>query len=155
MNRIRTIRKLKRLFFRFKLHIFIPSKLFIFLSQLANLSKWINAHSKIQFSDFYLSNFDYAKRYNLYKHIIQSEKLNSKIDYLEFGFAKGNSIKWWLNNISEKDARFYGFDTFSGLPEDWGPFKKGDMNNNNIPPKVEDKRCLFFKVCSNKHYLIL
>jgi hypothetical protein len=55
------------------------------------------------------------------------------------------SFKWWVENLKNENARFYGFDTFTGLPEDWGHFKKGDMSNGNEPPKIEDNRHQFYQ----------
>jgi O-methyltransferase len=138
------IRKAKGWFFRFRLHTFVPSKTLTFLSYSARLSRWIKEHSFLEFSDYYSSKIDLDKRYSLYQQIIEKEKL-SNIDYLEFGVAGGESIRWWLKNISDKNARFFGFDTFTGLPEDWGLFKKGEMNNNNELPVVDDGRCTFFQ----------
>ena len=81
----------------------------------------------------------------LYLNLIETEKLNEAIDYIEFGVSKGDSFRWWVHNITDPGARFYGFDTFTGLPEDWGTFKKGDMANNNKPPEVNDERCKFYQ----------
>ncbi|PKR80466.1 hypothetical protein CW751_08805 [Brumimicrobium salinarum] len=64
---------------------------------------------------------------------------------MEFGVAKGQSFKWWIEHIEHDDSFFYGFDTFNGLPEDWGSFKKGDMSNGNEPPKIDDSRHQFFQ----------
>jgi len=138
------IRKLKGLFFRLKLHIFVPDKFLSFLTYMSKASKWINSQ-QTDYSDFYSWKFDYSNRYNLFNHVIQKENLDSDIDYLEFGVAKGESFQWWVNAINNPDTKFYGFDTFSGLPEDWGPFKKGEMNNNNEPPVIKDSRCEFFQ----------
>ncbi len=137
--------KAKGIFFKLRIDWLIPSSLFIFFAQMAKLSKWIVRHRKINYSDFYTAKFDYTKRYELYDYVIEKEKLGSNIDYLEFGVSKGLSFKWWVNRINNKDARFFGFDTFTGLPEDWGPFKKGDMANNNHPPKLNDLRCKFYQ----------
>lgn len=63
--------------------------------------------------------------------------------YLEFGVFSGTSFKWWLNANKNTASRFYGFDTFEGLPEDWHFFKKGDMMA--AIPSVNDERALFVK----------
>jgi len=138
------VRKLKGLFFLLKLHVLIPDKFLSFLAQMSKASKWINSQ-KPDYTDFYTWKFDYSRREDLYKYIIGKEGLDSEIDYLEFGVAKGDSFKWWVKNIRNSNARFFGFDTFSGLPEDWGPFKKGDMDNNNEPLSIDDSRCNFYQ----------
>lgn len=142
---IKLIRKLKGIFFYLRIDRIIPVHLLHFLANMADLSKWIANHEKCEFSDFYSSGFNYSKREGLYKYIIENQKLDSDIDYLEFGVSKGQSFRWWIENIQNKNARFYGFDTFSGLPEDWGPFKKGDMNNGNEQPKIDDSRHQFYQ----------
>lgn len=136
--------KLKGLFFVLRLHYLIPSKIFIFLGHLAQLSRFVHRNKKNPYSDFYASKFDYKKREGLFKHIIQTEKLED-IDYLEFGVSKGHSFRWWSNEIKSANATFHGFDTFTGLPENWGPFKAGDMSNGNEPPKMDDNRCHFYQ----------
>ena len=128
---------LKGIFFFLRLHlIFEPiSKVTRFAAGLSAVSKWISTHSpKIKFNDFYTLKRDYNKRYQLYEHALKSENLQA-FDYLEFGVASGLSLKWWLNNNLHSESRFFGFDTFTGLPEDWGPYKKGAMNFGP-PPRV-------------------
>lgn len=114
------------------------------MAYLSKLSKWVRQTPKSDFNDFCSRHHDYAKRYDLYDHIIKSESL-SEIYYIEFGVAQGKSFKWWVGNIKSGDSRFVGFDTFSGLPEDWGYFKKGDMSANDSFPDVKDERCRFVK----------
>ena len=138
-------RKLKSLFFVLKLHRLFPSYLLNFLGHLANLSKFINQHSNVAYSDFFSTRFDYKKRYSLFEYVIKKEGLDKDVDYLEFGVSKGNSLKWWINRLKNKNSRFYGFDTFTGLPEDWGPFKAGDMSNGNKPPSINDDRVSFIQ----------
>ncbi len=126
-------------------HIFIPSHLCNFIGHLAKMSRWIHKHKKTAgYSDFYDINFRYNKREDLFRYIIDSEQLEA-IDYLEFGVATGDSFKWWIENNSNANSRFFGFDTFTGLPEDWGPFKKGDLSANNQIPEIEDNRHEFFQ----------
>jgi len=140
---IRLIRRLKIIFFLLRGDRIIPGKILHFIANLADLSKWIAHHKKYGFNDFFTFSYDYLKRESLYEYIFTSQKLDTAIDYLEFGVSKGNSFKWWIKRLTNENSRFYGFDTFAGLPEAWGPFKKGDMHNNNEPPEIDDKRHKF------------
>ncbi len=80
-------------------------------------------------NDFYVARRNYNKRLQLFDYICSKFNLTGQpIDYLEFGVAGGHSFKWWMEKCSHTESRFYGFDTFEGLPESWGAFKKGDMN---------------------------
>ena len=145
MNKNRVRGRLKGYFFIMKLHRILPFGILRFLSLLAELSKWINSNKNIGFSDFYSPKFDYSKRYSLYSYLIENEVRSNSIDYLEFGVSKGVSFRWWSEHIKDENSRFYGFDTFTGLPENWGSFRKGDMNNNNEIPDMKDTRCKFFQ----------
>src|SRR5882672_3793060 len=61
-------------------------------------------------------------RLALYDHLMSSVIKGQAIDYLEFGVYQGESIKYWSQASACADSRFYGFDTFTGLPEDWQKF---------------------------------
>jgi hypothetical protein len=137
--------KLKGLFFFLKLHRITPYGLLGFTSMMGALSKWISNQQNISFNDFYSTRFNYAKRYDLYSYLIDNEALNGPIDFLEFGVSTGLSFKWWAEHINHPKAGFFGFDTFTGLPEDWGSFRKGDMDNKNEPPVMLDTRCHFYQ----------
>lgn len=71
------------------------------------------------------------------------------ITYLEFGVFKGESIEYWSNLNKHKDSRFYGFDTFTGLPENWesfsGKIKKNAFDTNGNTPLINDSRVTFIK----------
>lgn len=140
------IRFLKTTFIRLRLHILF-SGLSGFLLQLlwmSRLSKWAHTHKRITMNDF-PSKWDYNKRYQLYDHIIEKERLNLSINYLEFGVASGESFNWWMTKNINADSCFYGFDTFTGLPEDFGPYKKGTFNTSHDIPTIKDGRGLFFQ----------
>ena len=63
---------------------------------------------------------------------------------LEFGVFEGYSIQKFATYNGNEDSRFYGFDSFEGLPEDWeGGSKKGTFNTNGNIPKTEDRRISF------------
>lgn len=108
------------------------------------LSKWISEQDKVQMDDFYTLQRNHSKRYSLYQHVISTLDLgNEEITYLEFGVFGANSFNWWLEHNTNVSSRFYGFDTFEGLPEDWGTFKKGEMSAE--APESHDARALFVK----------
>jgi hypothetical protein len=69
---------------------------------------------------------------------------NVPIVYLEFGVFRGWSIKQWLNINTHPESRFVGFDTFTGLPEDWMEGRKaGHFNVEGKPPQIDDPRVRF------------
>jgi O-methyltransferase len=109
---------------------------------MTKLSKWASQNRKVPFNDFY-STWDYNKRYKLYQYIIEKEGLN-EINYLEFGVADGFSFTWWMTKNTHPGSRFFGFDTFTGLPEDFGPYKKGTFNSGSIPA-IKDERGKFYQ----------
>lgn len=136
---IKFIRWAKRTLLRIGIHKILPARKLAKLSYTSYLSEWIRSN-RPPFTSFPYSGFDNSKRYKLYEHLIATEKLNDKVDYLEFGVAAGVSFKYWESKITHSEATFHGFDTFTGLPEDWGHFKKGDMTSNNEKPQIDGNR---------------
>jgi O-methyltransferase len=71
------------------------------------------------------------------------------ITYLEFGVWKGETLAAWTKINTSPDSRFHGFDSFEGLPEDWGhafgTTKKGAFSADGILPEIPDKRVSFYK----------
>ena len=141
------IQKTKAIFSLLKLHILVEpfSGFLLNLVYLSKQSKYINQHKDIAFNDFFSGNRSRDKRLGLYQYLNETFIKNEPINYLEFGVANGGSFYWWLNNHSNKCSTFSGFDTFSGLPEDYGPFKKGDMSNGNEVLKTDDTRAAFYQ----------
>lgn len=69
-------------------------------------------------------------RNNLLKRSVRRVHLDGL--FLEFGVMNGESI----NHLAKikHNQKFYGFDCFTGLPEDWSEhYPKGHMKVNNIP----------------------
>lgn len=118
---------------------------FLFFSNLLSLSKWASRQKTTGIlNDFYRPVRNHAERFNLYAYVAEKEGLASQsIDYLEFGVFTGTSFKWWINTNKNADSRFYGFDTFEGLPEGWGTYAAGDMHAN--APKIDDARAELVK----------
>jgi hypothetical protein len=87
---------------------------------------------------------EYEDRYNLYEAVIQQEALDDEtFDFLEFGVFEGTSIDWWTRRISDPRVRFFGFDTFTGLPEQWGIFGPKTFSAEGKTPEISDPRCHF------------
>ncbi len=118
---------------------------FLLISNTLAFSKWLATQDKKNiFNDFYTLKRDHGKRFSLYQHIIDKQKLNNEaIDYLEFGISGAFSFKWWIKNCQHAESKFFGFDTFEGLPEHWGTYDKGEMAAQI--PTVEDNRAKFIK----------
>lgn len=95
--------------------------------------------------------------YNVYQssdrlsHLVYTlTKLQKKGLIVEFGVGhKGESITTISENI--KDGIVYGFDTFKGLPEQWGNvLPKGMFYNFGKPPKLNKDNIVFIKGLFNE-----
>jgi O-methyltransferase len=145
--KLKLIRKIKWNLIRFRIHRVVEpfSGMLLNLAYLSKVSKWVSQQKKLSFNDFYSPGWDYNKRYGLYDFVFAEKKLNDPIQYLEFGVSGGHSFAWWLKKNSHPDSRFTGFDTFEGLPEDWGGFSKGAMSTQSQVPQTDDARASFIK----------
>lgn len=87
-----------------------------------------------------------VSRSEYYDRIRDAEKLaESVIIYIELGVYRGKSFSYWLSENVNQNSRFFGFDTFSGLPEDWGHISKGSFDTDGVVPKYDDPRYRFHK----------
>ena len=141
------IRKLKALFSRFKLHkLTKPFEGFLLnLVYLSRLSDWISKTQKGKLNDFYNNRVKYEDRFKLHELVINEEIKDQAIDYLEFGVASGVAFKWWVGKNKNPESRFYGFDVFTGLPEDFGVMKKSHYDTEGKTPTIADDRITFVK----------
>ena len=62
----------------------------------------------------------FTERSDLYAYVHEKYIGPVAIDFLEFGVYRGDSILKWANLNTHSESRFFGFDSFKGLPEDWG-----------------------------------
>lgn len=146
--KLNLIRSTKWNLIRFGFHRLVEpfSGMLLNLVYLSKVSRWVSKQKKVAYNDFYSPRWDYQKRYGLYEFVVNSRNLAAEeLVYLEFGVYGGYSFKWWVSHNSHAASRFYGFDTFEGLPEDWGIFKKGDMSSGLKLPEVDDPRATFVK----------
>jgi hypothetical protein len=66
--------------------------------------------------------------------------------YLEFGVYEGETIRYWSKRLTNPNARFLGFDSFEGLPEDWtSAAGRGHFSTEGQIPNIEDDRVKFVK----------
>jgi O-methyltransferase len=96
--------------------------------------KWLREHSTEKVPYF-------PNRLDLYEYINETVSQGAAIDFLEFGVATGESIRAWMRLNTNADSRFFGFDTFLGLPEEWKHFgyvsEKGAFSTDGRPPVVD------------------
>ena len=113
-----------------------------YLLQFLKFSSWIKINK------YQLKNI-FKEREELYNFLNKKVIKNSTITYLEFGVANGESFKQWINLNSNKKSFFFGFDTFTGLPESYkNPFynlSKGNFSQNGKIPQIKGKRHKFYR----------
>ena len=78
----------------------------------------------------------FTNRLNHWYYIYHEILHDLPIDYFEFGVYKGDSIREWSTLSGSPNSRFYGFDTFIGLPEHW--FKDFGMGAFDVGGKIPD-----------------
>jgi O-methyltransferase len=72
------------------------------------------------------------------------------VTYLEFGVAGGRSMSRIAERFTDPGSRFFGFDSFEGLPEPWlrpwkGTMKAGAFSKAGQEPVAADSRVKFVK----------
>ncbi len=101
----------------------------------ARVNEWIKRHSEVP---------RFVQREELFRFVHEGFVRSEPIDYLEFGVMHGGSMRSWLEMNRHPDSRFFGFDTFTGLPEAWGwVAPAGAFNCDGRPPDIDDQRVRF------------
>ena len=118
-----------------------PLKLRSFVG-LMNFGHWLNEYEASKSRSF-------EDRLQLFRYIDDQVNQSGPIDYLEFGVFKGESIAAWAELNRDPASRFWGFDSFEGLPEDWNTAsrscKKGTFSTEGRFPAIDDPRVAFVK----------
>lgn len=116
---------------------------------LGNLSnRFNNLAYLIETSNFYRNTPlpDLKSKFSLYDSVADKFDLADRdLYYLEFGVFRGKTFRYWVEKNTNPNSRFAGFDTFEGLPEDWGHIKKGHFDTMGEIPKINDERVRFIK----------
>ena len=115
---------------------------------------------KVNFFEAVNVNVDFIKIQNLFQtatprfenraemhHFLSKTSVDGEAaDFLEFGVWKGESIRLWTELNKNPETRFFGFDTFTGLPEDWtAATPAGTFSTNGDLPTIKDSRVRFIK----------
>ncbi len=121
----------------------IPSRLIEPATQLLKMGEFLRAGNL-------RGSIEAADRYKLYARIQAEFLRDAPIDYVEFGVFKGASIRWWVEANQHSESRFYGFDSFEGLPEAWRlnasfAVPAGYFSTQGIPPDIGDSRVHWVK----------
>ncbi len=124
---------MRSLFGRLRPHRLVPRSLVTAARQwsyLMEMSDWIGGHRAQDLDVGY-------DRFQLFDLVAVREGLDREaIEYLEFGTAGGAALRWWLARNPAPGSRFHSFDTFTGLPEDWGGIKAGTFTQGGRTPEV-------------------
>ena len=71
--------------------------------------------------------------------------LTDDVLFLEFGVFEGYSTRHFSARYKSAGSRFYGFDSFEGLPENWEEKSKGHFSTRGSTPTIDDARVKFVK----------
>ena len=108
------------------------------LNHNALFSRWVKAHADAPY---------FHNRFELYAHLNSNVLHNTGIDLLEFGVFEGKSLFKWTELNTNASSRFFGFDSFHGLVEDfaneWFVYRKGHFTTHGRIPVVSDERVTF------------
>ncbi len=88
----------------------------------------------------------FATREDLYRYISAKYLAEARqpVDYFEFGVFEGESIKYWADLNRHAESRFFGFDSFEGLPEAWNRDNPaGFYSAHGKLPETDDRRIEF------------
>jgi O-methyltransferase len=109
------------------------SRLLDNLNYNARLAKWHRSQTAPEL----------AHKHELYALICKD---GAAIDYFEFGVHTGGTFRQWLELSTNPSSRFFGFDSFEGLPEHWSKnFTKGSFSTGGAIPSIDDARGKFIK----------
>jgi hypothetical protein len=89
----------------------------------------------------------YDARDIFWKGVVERIGSSEPVLFLEFGVFRGESMSWFSKHFTNPNSRFMGFDTFTGLPEDWKErnLPQGTFSTNGQTPALGDSRISFVK----------
>lgn len=86
----------------------------------SNLLEELNQNAKVRAWLKDLRNAtELRDRSDLFRFINANLLADGPMDFLEFGVSQGASFREWMTLNTHALSRFFGFDSFRGLPENW------------------------------------
>lgn len=79
----------------------------------------------------------------------------ASVTYIEFGVYEGESISYFCDRNQNTKSKFWGLDTFEGLPESWAGNPVGHFTTSGVLPELFDTRVEFLKGYFNETWDIL
>lgn len=107
------------------------SRMATHLGELADYSTWIRRN----FGETPI----YLHRELLWERVLPHLRVEN-LTVMEFGVAWGYATKWWLTRLESPSLRWYGFDTFTGLPESYRHMDPGTFSADGLTPTIDDTR---------------
>ena len=82
-------------------------------------------------------------REDVWRAALEAIGADRKILFLEFGVFEGESFRYFSKALTHPGSRLVGFDSFEGLPEDWGHRAMGSYSAGGKIPDIQDERASF------------
>lgn len=101
------------------------------------IGQWMRSHT-------FLIDRRCIGREGVWESVLKSVR-DKQVLYLEFGVAYGESMRYWANQLKNRKSVLHGFDSFVGLPEGAGPWRRGQFDAGGYVPDIRDSRVRFFK----------
>ena len=98
------------------------------LLSLAHISNMVEKLGTTPIEYFYLSRE---------KLLSEASKSQAQFRFIEFGVFEGALAKYFMKFNSELVESWHGFDTFTGLPKDWGDLPAGTFSTGGETPKID------------------
>jgi O-methyltransferase len=120
------------------------SGIFEKLAYWIKFSHWCRNHCRRIFAYDFRAH-SYSERSEYFNGILLSQGLHyTAFDFLEFGVYQGESLRWWRDASMHPETRFFGFDTFTGLPQKWTEIAiVGRFSTQGQVPDIQDSRFHF------------
>jgi hypothetical protein len=74
-----------------------------------------------------------------------AQHIGTEVTLLEFGVWWGYSMRHFLKSHPAQSSRFYGFDSFEGLPQAWEGKTEGHFSTQGNVPQIDDTRVKLVK----------